>query len=354
MTAEAVRIALEGVCLGAYAKKPYNSGNSMYSRDSTQDSTENFTDGSESHPYIHKSPTTPPKPATGLSDSEGDEDPHPWLGVHLLRIVEMTLHVRTLTPGEIDAVWELAERQERKPSTVTRPWQVALFALCSLKHAVLGPAGLPALIATLDSMLAPQVPAGAVIWEDVALTLRALAFLSEHAWVAESVGGEFVVSLLGVFRRPIPARWLCIRFWAMDTTRNITAHCPSLVRTLVREDAARAFATLAAAPVPAPSSPSSPSSSSLPSTPTRSRISVNSTMSMNSGQGARPGSSSSQRPADPETAPTRDRLLEGYKREAARRAEELAAYIKNWTEWESFGAGTGPGALEPVSIVGTF
>lgn len=46
---------------------------------------------------------------------------------------------------------------------------------------------------------------------------------------------------------------------------------------------------------------------------------------------------------------TRGRLMEDYKREASKRAEELTAYIKNWTEWKPYMV-----RMEPVSIAGTF
>lgn len=87
----------------------------------------------------------------------------------------------------------------------SRPWEVALFGLCAsqnawFKDAVLGPTGLDSLVKDLDRMLAPSIPVLDVNWEDVALTLRALAFLSEHEWVARAVEDTIVRSLLGVFR----------------------------------------------------------------------------------------------------------------------------------------------------------
>ena len=90
--------------------------------------------------------------------------------------------------------------------TTSRPWEVALFGLCAsqnswFKDAVLGPTGLLSLVTALDTMLAPSLPIHQVLWEDVAITLRALAFLSEHEWVAKVVEERSIVrSLLGVFR----------------------------------------------------------------------------------------------------------------------------------------------------------
>lgn len=63
----------------------------------------------------------------------------------------------------------------------------------------MGAHGLSSLVAALDTMLA-HVDARDVHWENVALTLRSLAFLLEHEWVAEAVNPDIVRSLLGVFR----------------------------------------------------------------------------------------------------------------------------------------------------------
>jgi hypothetical protein len=82
----------------------------------------------------------------------------------------------------------------------------------------------------------------------------------------------------------------------MDTIRNIVSRRPALVRTLVEQNAAAAFASLTTAP------------------PAR-------------GKG----------PAE---------ILEDYKWQAIKRSEELLRYIKKWTE-------STPGSLpklEPVSI----
>ena len=49
-------------------------------------------------------------------------------------------------------------------------------------------------------MLADDVRVRDVHWENVALTLRALAFLSEQEWVVEAVDPAIVRSLLRVFR----------------------------------------------------------------------------------------------------------------------------------------------------------
>ena len=92
-----------------------------------------------------------------------------------------------------------------KGEDVWRPWEVALFAQCAsqdpwFKHVVVGRHGLPSLIDALDVMLAKEKLVLQVDWENVALTLRALAFLSEQEWVAESVDQVIIRSLLRVFR----------------------------------------------------------------------------------------------------------------------------------------------------------
>jgi hypothetical protein len=45
-----------------------------------------------------------------------------------------------------------------------------------------------------------RVPGVGIYWENVALTLRVIAFLSEQEWVAKAVDAWIVRSLLGVFR----------------------------------------------------------------------------------------------------------------------------------------------------------
>ena len=91
-----------------------------------------------------------------------------------------------------------------------RPWEVALFAQCSsqdtmFKDAVTGPHGLPSLVAALDSMLAEHLLVREIHWENVALTLRALAFVSEQEWVVAAVDPAIIPSLLQVFR--------CVRYF---------------------------------------------------------------------------------------------------------------------------------------------
>ncbi|HEV7736809.1 MAG TPA: hypothetical protein VGO47_05470, partial [Chlamydiales bacterium] len=39
-------------------------------------------------------------------------DQHPWLGPHLLRLVETTLRLRRLSKQEMSVIWELAERRK--------------------------------------------------------------------------------------------------------------------------------------------------------------------------------------------------------------------------------------------------
>ncbi|KAF8520997.1 hypothetical protein JB92DRAFT_2893550 [Gautieria morchelliformis] len=263
---------------------------------------------------------------------------HGWLGVDLLRIVEMVMGLRKLTEGEQVSIRELAARRRQQSDaakTISRPWEIALFALCSsqnpwFKDVVLGPTGVQSLVTALDTMLAPSTPFQDVHWENVALTLRALAFLSEHDWVARAVEERIVRSLLGVFRRSIPERWFCIRFWAMDTIRNILSHRPPLVSTLIRENAAVAFATLTA-----------------PSSPTRSRSSRTSPASPSTSPTSTtcPNLSSSPSTGTSLGGKTKGRLMEDYKREASKRAEELTSYIKDWKAWKPY-----PTGLEPVSI----
>ncbi|KAF8516245.1 hypothetical protein JB92DRAFT_2911102 [Gautieria morchelliformis] len=167
----------------------------------------------------------------------------------------MSLRLRRLSRAEIRAIRELAARrveqrtEYRKGKDVWRPWEVALFAQCAsqdpkLRDAVVDPHGLPSLIAALDFMLADQVWVREVNWEHVALTLRSLAFLSEQAWVAHAIEPAIVKSLLRVFKRSIPERWFCIRFWAADTIRNLVANRPELARTLIQQNAVSAFETL--------------------------------------------------------------------------------------------------------------
>jgi len=168
-----------------------------------------------------------------------------------------------------------------------------------LKAVVLGPHGLASLLSALDRTIPKHGEQEDVNWEHVTLTLRALAFLSEQKWVADSIDPNVVDSLLNVFRPRIPKRWLCIRFWAMDTIRNIVSHRPSLVRNLIQGDAAAAFQTLTAVP--------------------------------------------------PLTKGT-TQILEDYKKEATTRAKELLEYMRKYNEWS-------PDALprlEPVSITGSF
>ena len=128
----------------------------------------------------------------------------------------------------------------------------------------------------------------------------------------------------------------------MDTIRNILSHRPPLVSILVRENAAMAFATLA--------SPSS-SPTSVFRTP---RSPVNSKPASPSGGSGSTAVLTKNNPSagtgHTNTSPkTRWRLMEDYKREASKRAEELTAYIRNWTEWKPYLV-----KLEPVSIGGTF
>ena len=65
---------------------------------------------------------------------------------------------------------------------------------------MLGPHGLSSLFSALDGMLSECVPTGDVAWEHVALTLRALAFSSEHEWIAGAIHPEVMVTLLNIFR----------------------------------------------------------------------------------------------------------------------------------------------------------
>ena len=88
----------------------------------------------------------------------------------------------------------------------SRTWEVALFGLCAsqnswFKDAVLGPTGLLSLVTALNTMLSPSLPIHQVLWEDVTITLRALAFLSEHEWVAKVVEERNIVRLLSGFIR---------------------------------------------------------------------------------------------------------------------------------------------------------
>ncbi|KAF8516255.1 hypothetical protein JB92DRAFT_2273865 [Gautieria morchelliformis] len=213
-------------------------------------------------------------------------------------------------------------------------------------------------------------------WENVALTLRALAFLSEQEWVAQAVDAAIVRSLLGVFRPIIPQRWFCTRFWAADALRNMVAHRPELARTLLQEDAVSAFATLTnpeivtqlssnlqldrqsqhkplIPPLPlAPPSLASPISDSS-SPVTDSPLSPTFPQLSPTGERGLFGIPTRRRPSfhhhadglrdhDHPTSPTKpnlsrapshDRLLEDYKVAATKRAAELSVYIRKWTQW---------------------
>ncbi|KAF8516253.1 hypothetical protein JB92DRAFT_2911128 [Gautieria morchelliformis] len=334
---------------------------------------------------------------------------HSWLGVWLLRIVDESLRVRTLSADELNAIRELAVRRavqhtEYNSKDLWRPWEIALFAQCasqdqSFKDVVVGPHGLPSLIVALDSMLMDEgmVRGVGVHWENVALTLRALAFLSEQEWVAQAVDAAIVRSLLGVFRPIIPQRWFCTRFWAADALRNMVAHRPELARTLLQEDAVSAFATLTnpeivrhlsanpqldrrqsqhnppnpplptappslASPIsdfssPVTDSPLSPTfpqlspmdrhrhssstTSEYPITPTgvgERGISSIPTLRPPSFQQHADGLRDHDHPSSATTpnlsrAPSQDRHLEDYKVAATKRAAELSVYIRQWTEW---------------------
>ncbi|KAF8517478.1 hypothetical protein JB92DRAFT_2829019 [Gautieria morchelliformis] len=122
-----------------------------------------------------------------------------WLGIWLLHIVDESLRVRPFSTDVIQAIREVAARRELEDTEYNgkdlwRPWEVALFAQCaaqdkSFKAIIRGPHGLPSLIVALDSMLMHKgrVRGVGVDWENMALTLRALAFLAEQEWVAQAV-----------------------------------------------------------------------------------------------------------------------------------------------------------------------
>ncbi|GJJ08141.1 hypothetical protein Clacol_002349 [Clathrus columnatus] len=320
-----------------------------------------------SSPHIHSIPVIPQR-TTSISSIAihmvaqelGSPTPicptqHSWLGITLLKIVEMTVKLRLLSFGEIEDItmvgwkregeytpqsdskksssspvinapavrpWEVAlfgrkregeQFDSKSPSLlidapITRPWEVALFALCAstetssapfFKRMVLGPMGIPLFIRSLNSLMASHIDMGDVKWEDVGLTLRALAFVSKHEWVVRGMSGddnskaeELIKSIMKVFWRSIPERWFSIRFWAMDTVRNIVSHQNTLIRLLAEMEADKAFLTL------------TPSSPLYPST-------INTTRTSAEGDGK-----------------TRNRLLEEYRKESAKRAEEMVEYIK--------------------------
>ncbi|GJJ14167.1 hypothetical protein Clacol_008428 [Clathrus columnatus] len=252
---------------------------------------------------------------------------HSWLGMTLLKIVEMTMKLRFISFGEIEDIRTVGRKREEEyasqsgsyPTLIdarfTRPWEVALFALCAstetpvapfFRRMVLGPTGIPLLVLSLNSLMASNIDMDDVKWEDVGLVLRALAFVSEHGWVVQGMSGDddetegedkvvkVVKSIMNVFWRSIPERWFSIRFWAMDAVRNIVSHRPPLVRLLAEIKADKAFITL------------TPSSPLYPVAINTSRISVE-------GGGK-----------------IRNRLLEEYRKESAKRAEEMVDYIRMW------------------------
>ncbi|KAF8526267.1 hypothetical protein BU17DRAFT_83086 [Hysterangium stoloniferum] len=171
---------------------------------------------------------------------------HSWIAVHLLRIVEMTLKIRPLSELELTAIWEFALGREEQITadvrTDTRSWEVALFAHCStqapkFKEVVLRPTGFPLLITTMETKLGRSVHNERVPWEDVTVTLRSLAFLTEHDWVVDSnvVNERALVAIMNVFRRDIPERHFPLHYWALHTLKNVLAHRPKFVPVLVDE-----------------------------------------------------------------------------------------------------------------------
>jgi len=186
-----------------------------------------------------------------------------------------------------------------------------------------------------------------VKWEDVALIIRAIAFLSEQAWVIQSLSkGQHslltsklskndehdplanermvISSLLKVFRRPILERWFSIRFWAMDAIRNMVGHRPGkeLVRILVEEGASEAFETLFSTPSSDPTSPNGRRSTTA--SPRGSAFSKSNSGSIQS------ATSLKVRSGPDGNGKLRAELMEEYRREASKRAEELVMYISIW------------------------
>ncbi|KIJ45256.1 hypothetical protein M422DRAFT_47042 [Sphaerobolus stellatus SS14] len=169
---------------------------------------------------------------------------HSWLGICLLRIVELTLRLRSLTNGEFDAIMELAARRAVNLKGKVNPkideilpWEVALFALCAKKNPdfiqpVLHSSGLPCLYLAFQTMLNVDVSVKDMDWENIVLILRSFAFLSELEWLcATDLMGESVVkALIKVLR------WFPVRYWATDTLRNILAHCPDLAHIFLDSD----------------------------------------------------------------------------------------------------------------------
>ncbi|KIJ52738.1 hypothetical protein M422DRAFT_25810 [Sphaerobolus stellatus SS14] len=367
----------------------------------------------------------------------GAEEPtcpgqHSWLGVHLLKIVEMTLKVRKsdsdraddgngvrngayaheigLTRGELDAIWGVGVRRQEQfgkdSSAVTslslptilptiRPWEVALLALCASPSSsgslspfftlsVLGTTGLPLLITSLNSLLNASNNMDEIKWEDVGILMRVMAFLSEQSWVVSALGKgrhailtsslnkspsllsipnsaksqddpkafgadndrEMIRALLLVFRKPIPLRWFSIRFWAMDTIRNMVGHRPGreLVKILLDEEAENALVTLFTAPGAMPMNSGSASTLALSKskTTTSPRTGGSHTASSlvpdelgSTGSPAPPGSFAPMAPNNPRSGPdsnarTRQRMMDRYRTEAAQRAEELVMYMRIW------------------------
>ncbi|KAF8516248.1 hypothetical protein JB92DRAFT_2272767 [Gautieria morchelliformis] len=307
---------------------------------------------------------------------------HSWLGVWLLWIVDESLRVRTLSTDELNAIRELAIRRavqhnEYNTKDLWRPWEVALFAQCasqdeSFKDVVVGSHGLPSLIVALDFMLNAgkhrlrlnEMLRGirpGVHWENVALTLGVITFLSEQEWVAQAVDAAIVRSLISVFRSIIPQHWSCIRFLAADALRNMVAHRPELARTVLQEDAVSALPTnpqvvaqLSANPQldrqhmppnpllpPAPPSPVSPISDSWPPvsdsalSPTFPQLSPTDRRHPSSVTSDYPILDHPSSPTNPNIsrAPSQERHLENYKVAATKRAAQLSVYIREWTEW---------------------
>ncbi|KAF8506199.1 hypothetical protein BU17DRAFT_71381 [Hysterangium stoloniferum] len=273
---------------------------------------------------------------------------HPWLAVQLIRIVELTLTIRPLSESELAAIWELACRREEQTTddvkTDSRSWEVALFAHCSaqgpqFKEAVLRPTGLPYLIKTIEMGLAKLIHNENVPWENVTVTFRTLASLTEHDWVVHSdvVNEGAVVAIMSVFRRDIPEKHLPLHYWATETLRNVIALRPKLIPILIKGDILIVLSKV----IPSITSPSksnllssSPPTLILPLPPLPPEHGRSdrrdSRDSQRSSSSHRRGSTASVYPAPDIMTPAQGKLLDDYRRDMARCAEELAALVNAW------------------------
>ncbi|KIJ26283.1 hypothetical protein M422DRAFT_38295, partial [Sphaerobolus stellatus SS14] len=217
------------------------------------------------------------------------------------------------------------------------------------------------LITSLNSPLNASNNMDEIKWEDVGILMRVMAFLSEQSWVVSALGKErhavlissphkspsllsiptfaksqddpkafgadndreMIRALLLVFRKSIPLKSFSIRFWAMDTIRNMVGHRPGreLVKILLDEEAENALITLFTAPgvMPMNSGGTGTLTLSKSKTTTSPRTS-----------GSHTASSLAPNESGSTGSPAPPGMMDRYRTEAAQRAEELVMYMRIW------------------------